>query len=65
MVIVMLRGRVDRRLALHLDRGLVFVMLFQILLSPLIIVGTGDVFTPVSNSLILAQRIPVAWLVQI
>jgi pimeloyl-ACP methyl ester carboxylesterase len=31
----------------------------------LIIVGTDDVFTPASNSLMLVERIPGSWLVQI
>jgi pimeloyl-ACP methyl ester carboxylesterase len=31
----------------------------------LVIVGTEDAVTPPANSIILAQKIPVAWLVQI
>ncbi|MFZ0345139.1 MAG: alpha/beta hydrolase [Nitrososphaeraceae archaeon] len=31
----------------------------------LIIVGTNDVFTPSANSLMIVERIPSAWLVQI
>jgi pimeloyl-ACP methyl ester carboxylesterase len=31
----------------------------------LIIVGTDDVFTPALNSLMLVERIPSSWLVQI
>jgi pimeloyl-ACP methyl ester carboxylesterase len=31
----------------------------------LIIVGTDDLFTPAANSLMIAEKIPAAWLVQI
>jgi pimeloyl-ACP methyl ester carboxylesterase len=31
----------------------------------LIIVGTEDAFTPAANSLIIAEKIPAAWLIQI
>lgn len=31
----------------------------------LVIVGTDDIWTPVANSLMIAEKVPAAWLIQI
>jgi pimeloyl-ACP methyl ester carboxylesterase len=47
------------------NRSGVCSQLLNISKSTLIITGTEDVAVPAANSLILAQKIPRAWLVQI
>jgi pimeloyl-ACP methyl ester carboxylesterase len=39
--------------------------LSNIIQTTLVIVGTDDIWTPAVNSLMIAEKVPAAWLIQI
>jgi pimeloyl-ACP methyl ester carboxylesterase len=55
----------QKQLKSYLDWGGVCNSVSKITQPTLVIVGTDDFFTPAANSLMIAEKIPAAWLVQI
>jgi pimeloyl-ACP methyl ester carboxylesterase len=55
----------QKQLKSYLDWGGVCNSVSKITQPTLVIVGTDDFFTPAANSLMIAEKIPATWLVQI